>query len=87
MNTLKTFNVGIREVHIVTRQVQAEDADDALSLAHKGEGEELMVEYSHTMSQDNCTVEEVDSSIADREEQQRRDEKNGLYPGKEDPAN
>ena len=55
----KTFNVLIREVHVLTRQVKAPTEEEALRLAHDGEGEELMVEYSHTLGKDETTIEDV----------------------------
>lgn len=50
------YRVGIREVHVSYRLVWAKDEEEALELAGD-QGEEEIVEYSHTLSKDNWTVE------------------------------
>jgi hypothetical protein len=49
------YLVEVREVHISLRRVWAENEAEAL---HDGAGgEELTLEYSHTLDQDTFTVE------------------------------
>lgn len=50
------YRVGIREVHVSQRLVWARDEEEALGIAGD-QGEEEIVEYSHTMSKDTWTVE------------------------------
>jgi hypothetical protein len=59
MSNKKKFIVGIREVHIRSIEVEAEDADEAINLANNKQEDELNIEYSHCLSQDNWSVEEV----------------------------
>jgi len=63
----KTFNVSIREVHVLTMVVDADTEEEAIALAHDGKGEELMVEYSHTLGKGETTLEEVQSTDTERE--------------------
>mgnify|MGYP001546803263 CR=1 FL=1 len=60
-NPKKKFYVGIREVHVSTRMVEAETAEEAMALIVDGveDGEEVMCEYSDTMNPDTWTVEEA----------------------------
>lgn len=53
------YYVGIREVHVSTVEVEADSAEEALDLAAEGAGEEVMIEYSHTLDRDHFTVEEL----------------------------
>ena len=56
------FHVGIREVHVVTVEVDAKDESEALRKAGRTleEGvDEIDSEYSHTLDPDVWTVEEV----------------------------
>lgn len=52
------YYIGIREVHVSTVTVEAESEEEALESAAAGEGEEVMLEYSHTMDRSHFTVEE-----------------------------
>ena len=52
----KKWYVGIREVHVSTRLVEAETAEEALAIAGH-ESDEVMCEYSHTLDPDTWTVE------------------------------
>lgn len=54
------FEVGLREVHVSTRVVEAETAEEALNLVLGGEGEEVSCEYSHTLDEGH-TVEVKDA--------------------------
>ena len=52
------YYIGIREVHVSTVVVEADSEDEALDLAADGAGEEVMLEYSHTMDRSHFTLEE-----------------------------
>jgi len=41
--------VGVREVHVSTREVEAKNAEEAKRKVLDGAGEEVLCEYSHTM--------------------------------------
>jgi hypothetical protein len=60
----KTFYIGIREVHVSTRAVEAESEEEALALIVNGveDGEEVICEYSRTLDPDTWTVEEAPNS-------------------------
>ena len=51
------FVVNIREVHVSSREIEAESAEEALRLVKDGEGEEILCEYSHTLDEDTWTVD------------------------------
>ena len=51
------FLVGVREVHVSTREVDAENAIEAVRKIREGAGEEVMCEYSHTLDESLWTVE------------------------------
>ncbi|MHA2064854.1 MAG: hypothetical protein ACXABY_10810 [Candidatus Thorarchaeota archaeon] len=56
---MPNFLVGIREVHVSTRLIEAEDKEEALLKARRGDdGVEIMCEYSHTLDFGTWTVEE-----------------------------
>ncbi len=56
------FHVHIREVHVSTREIEAESAEEALRIIVDGEedGEEVMCEYSHTLDPDTWTLESAE---------------------------
>lgn len=54
----KSFLVGVREVHVSTMKIKAQNNTEALNKVQNGEGEEIMCEYSHTLDRDMWTVEE-----------------------------
>ena len=54
----KRFLVEVREVHVSTRVVEADDAEAAVKAVEGGEGDEVACEYSHTLDTDTWTVEE-----------------------------
>jgi len=68
---MATYNVGIREVHVLTVQVELPDEMEGLSwstkldvlkdLAQKRreEGEEDMVEFSHDLNKEFWSIERV----------------------------
>ena len=60
---MKKFHVGVREVHVQTVEVEAENAEEAREKVQEGEGDYLdnMLEYSHCLDSDLWTVEEVPS--------------------------
>lgn len=56
MVTMKYY-IGIREIHVSTVLVEASSMEEALTLASAGAGEELSLEYSHTLDREHFTVE------------------------------
>lgn len=56
------YLVGIREVHVNTVEVEAENQEDAIEKARSGEcfPYDLDIEYSHTLGHDTWTVEKGD---------------------------
>lgn len=54
---MATYLVGIREVHVSTVEVEADSEEEALEIAAEGESEEVMLEYSHTLS--HVSIEKV----------------------------
>ena len=54
---MAVYYIGIREVHVSTVKVDANSEEEALELARDGAGEEVMLEYSHTMDSSHFTVE------------------------------
>lgn len=81
------FHVAVREVHVSTMEVEADGAKDAILKIKDGDGEEIMCEYSHTLSEDTWTVETGESpfSAADkvktREHQPKSDGDHELSDG------
>lgn len=53
------YYIGIREVHVSHRLVQAENANQAVELA--GDTPEEFLEYSHTLDKETWTTEEIPS--------------------------
>lgn len=51
------FLVGIREVNVSTRLVEAENEEDAKKMA--GGAPEITYEYSHTLGEETWSVERV----------------------------
>lgn len=51
------YFVLVREVHVSHREVEADSPEQALDKAQQGEGDEVFLEYSHTMDRDTWTVE------------------------------
>ena len=51
------YHVGIREVYVSTREVEADSKEEALEKA--GGSNEVIHEYSHALNKDYWTVEEV----------------------------
>jgi len=56
---MATYLVGIREVHVSTVEVEADSEEEALEIAAEGESEEVMLEYSHTLSRGHFSIEKV----------------------------
>jgi hypothetical protein len=54
------YQVGIREVHVSTVEVEANSEEEALEIAAEGESEEVMLEYSHTLSRGHFSIERVE---------------------------
>ena len=55
----KEYIVGIREVHVSSRKVLADNPDHAKELAVDNLATEIMLEFSHALDTDTWTVEEV----------------------------
>ena len=55
----KEYIVGIREVHVSSRKVLADNPEDAKEIAAEDLNTEVMVEFSHALGKDTWTVEEV----------------------------
>ncbi len=53
------FHVNVREVHVSTREVKAESAEEAIRKVKDQDAEEVVCEYSHTLGEDTWTVEEA----------------------------
>lgn len=64
MSKQKKFTVMVREVHVVTYEVEAEDADAAIDAATGCDnGDQLNIEYSHTLPADTWSVEDEDGNL------------------------
>lgn len=59
-NKMKFYTVSVEEVHISRVVVEASSPEDARSRAASGEGEEISVDYSHIIGEDQWPVEEND---------------------------
>jgi predicted transcriptional regulator YheO len=57
------YRVGVREVHVSTREIDAESPEEALDKVQEDEGEEVMCEYSHTLDRDVWTVEKIEPPL------------------------
>ncbi len=55
----KKYIVGIREVHVSSREVWANSPEEAKEIAAENLDTEVMVEFSHALDSDTWTVEEV----------------------------
>jgi len=55
---MKTYIVGVREVHVSHMEVEANSPEEAVKKVVEGEGEETYLEYSHPLDKDLWTVEE-----------------------------
>jgi hypothetical protein len=55
----KKYIVGIREVHISQREVEASSPEEAVNIAKRDFDTEVMFEYSHTLEENTWTVEEI----------------------------
>ena len=57
------FTVLVREVHVSHREVEAENAHEAIGLVREDEGEEIFLEYSDTLNPDTWRVDDADGNI------------------------
>jgi len=55
---MKTYLVGVREVHVSYREVRANTSAEAFDMVRNGEGDEIFMDYSHTLDPETWTVEE-----------------------------
>ena len=53
------YRVGVQEVHVSTIVIEAASKNEALQLVSDGEGDELILEYSHTLDENLWSAEEV----------------------------
>ena len=56
---MKKYYVCIREVHIAHYEVEASNKADAIKEAKNISGDDIYLEYSHTMGDDHITVEAI----------------------------
>lgn len=56
---MKTYLVGIREVHVRHMRVRATSINDAIVQAEAGECTCDLFEFSHVMDKDSWSVEEI----------------------------
>ncbi len=57
------FHVGVREVHVSTREVEATSPEEALEKAGEIDlSHEIMCEYSHTLDKEHWSVEEINEA-------------------------
>jgi hypothetical protein len=63
---MKKYHVHVCEVHVSTREIWASSSDAAIERVSRGEGDEVMCEYSHTMSQDTWDTEEIEPPVLDQ---------------------
>ena len=54
---MAVYIIGIREIHVSTVSVEADSEEEALDLACDGAGEEIILEYSHTMDREHFSIE------------------------------
>lgn len=57
MGKLKKHRVLVREVHVRTVEILAEDQEDAINLVAHGEGDSVAFEYGHTLERGTWTIE------------------------------
>lgn len=57
---MKKYLVFVREVHVSTVAVEAENEEEAANKAEDGEGKEIECVYSHTLEKDSWYVSEDD---------------------------
>ena len=58
---MKTYLVGVREVHVAYMEVRANTSAEALDMVRNGEGDwttAISMDYSHTLDPETWTVEE-----------------------------
>lgn len=56
---MKSYLVGVREIHVSYMRVNAESPQKAIEYIKEGDGEEVMCEYSRTLDDEmTWTVEE-----------------------------
>jgi hypothetical protein len=61
---MSKFIVMVREVHVVSYEVDAEDVDGAIDAACGCDnGDQLNIEYSHTLDADTWTVEDENGKM------------------------
>lgn len=52
------YIVNVREVHVSMMEIEAESEEEAIKEVARGGGEEVALEYSHTLETDYWTVDE-----------------------------
>jgi len=53
------FHVKVPRLFISTMEIEAEDEDDARFAVEKGDGEEVSLEFSHSITEDEWEVEKA----------------------------
>lgn len=53
------YHIGVREVHIAIMEINADSKEEAIISIQEGNGEEVSLEYSHTLDSNLWTVEEA----------------------------
>lgn len=53
------FHVKVPRLFISTMEIEAEDEDDARFAVEKGDGEEISLEFSHSITEDGWEVEKA----------------------------
>lgn len=68
------YHVGIREVHVSHREVEADTPEEAMSLAEEDLDTEFQLEYSYTMVRPTWTVKEVNNGNISRDVEEPAEE-------------
>ena len=53
------YRIGVREVHVATYEIKAKDQDEALYVLDSCLGDEISLEYSHSLDPDTWDIEEI----------------------------
>ena len=58
------FHVLVREVHVSTMEIEADNPEDAIKKIKDGEGEQAICEYSHTLDSETWSVDDAEGGEA-----------------------
>lgn len=70
---MKKYVVLRREVHVSHVEVEAESPEEAKEKVFEGEGDEVFLEYSHTLDSCTWTVEEWEKKTGEKLEEEVKD--------------